>query len=140
MRKFRPKSRIVLSETIGSPAVVDADGKLLGHITIDDVVDVIMGGPFTNISGGLRKTRLQPYGIRATQSCLAVSIWELPYRIFCDQSVPGHHRKSGGFNRADANCCLNGWNRRHQVQSDPWPWDRLLTASTLVGWAKVARR
>ena len=104
---------------VSSP-VVDEEHRLLGRITIDDVVNVIIDEADHSILGmaGLNETDDQFALILKTARNRAIRSrkpYHCLYRRRCDRSLQRYDRESGGTGGADAYCCEHGGSCR---QSD----------------------
>ena len=108
--------RFERNDWISTPMV--DDGKLLGRITIDDVVDVIReeADALTSLAGLAEEDTFATVWQSAPRRRLAGC--QSGYRfvgLLGDQPVQD---TIGGHGRADAHCGLDGWDRRHSKFDD----------------------
>ena len=102
-----------------SAPVIDEQGKLLGRITVDDVVGVIRGDADHSLMSmaGLdeEEDTFAPVFKTAPRRAVWLGINLITAFIAAGghQHVPGHHRQGGGPRRADAHCRQHGRHRRH---------------------------
>ncbi len=98
--------------------VVDENKRLVGVLTVDDMVDVIHEEATEDIKllGGVGDEELSDNvftAVRSRAPWLVVNLITATAGVVRHQSVRRHDRADGGAGGADADRRLDGWQRRH---------------------------